>query len=173
MDSRRSQMSWGDFAFVAIYSPLIVVQFVVAFFFHQNHYGLTVVMYAGFAIWLLSLFFAFAPMLVLKRRGGVPEGKAYVHTTRLVTDGLYGIVRHPQYSAGLLLIVGLMMISQHWIVVVSGLIALPVFYYDIVREDRDLVRIFGQPYERYMERVPRTNFLLGLVRAARRGDTAT
>ncbi len=164
-------MTKGDFGFAAIYSPLIVIEFVVAFFFYQNYYGLTVVMYTGLAVWLLSLFFAFAPIVVLKRRGGVPEGRAYVHTTRLVTDGLYGIVRHPQYTAGLLLIVGLMMFSQHWIAVVSGIIAFPVFYYDIVREDRDLVRIFGEPYQRYMERVPRTNFVLGLVRAARRRGT--
>ena len=170
MESRGSQMTKGDFGFAAIYSPLIAIQFVVAFFFYQNHYDLAIVMYAGFAMWLLSIFFGFAPIVVFKRRGGVAEGEAYVQTTRLVSDGLYGVVRHPQYTAGLLLILGFMMISQHWIAVASGVIAFPLFYYDIVREDRKLVRKFGQPYERYMERVPRTNFVLGLVRAARRVD---
>ncbi len=66
------------------------------------------------------------------------------------------------------MILALMMISQHWIVIIAGIIALIVFYHDITREDRDLIRIFGKQYERYMERVPRTNFILGLIRSAKR-----
>jgi protein-S-isoprenylcysteine O-methyltransferase Ste14 len=81
---------------------------------------------------------------------------------------LYGIVRHPQYTGGLLLIIAMMMVSQHWIVLLAGLVALAAFYPDIAVEDRKLVGMFGRPYELYMKRVPRTNFILGLARAARR-----
>jgi len=164
--SRRSQMMWRDFITAAIYSPLIVIQFILTFFYYQNHYELDILMYAGIIVWILSAILGIAPIIIFKRRGGVPKGKGYVHTTKLVTDGLYGVVRHPQYTAGLLLILSMMMISQHWLVFFTGVIAFVVFYYDIVREDRHLVRIFGKPYRKYMRRVPRTNFIWGLVKAA-------
>ena len=161
-------MSWKDFVSAAIYSPLIVLQFILTFFFYQNFYGYDIIMYAGFVVWILSACLGVAPIIIFKRRGGVPKGKGYVHTTKLVTDGLYGVVRHPQYTAGLLLILSMMMISQHWIVLLAGVIAFAVFYRDIAKEDKDLIKIFGKRYKRYMRRVPRTNFVLGLVRAARR-----
>ena len=66
------------------------------------------------------------------------------------------------------MILAMILISQYWIVIIAGIIALVVFYHDIIREDKDLIRIFGKQYERYMERVPRTNFILGLIRAAKR-----
>jgi protein-S-isoprenylcysteine O-methyltransferase Ste14 len=166
--SRRSQMTWKDFITASIYSPLIVIQFVLTFFFYQNYYGYDLMMYGGIGVWILSAILGIAPIIIFRRRGGVPKGKGYVHTTKLVTDGLYGVVRHPQYTAGLLLILAMMMISQHWLVLLAGVIAFAVFYYDIIREDRHLVRIFGKAYRRYMRRVPRTNFAWGLIKVARR-----
>ena len=168
MRSRRAQMTWKDFVSASIYSPLIIIQLILTMFFYQNYYDLDYIMYIGCVVWVFSIYFAFAPMIIFKKRGGVPEGKGYVHTTRLVTNGLYGIVRHPQYTGALLLIIAMMMVSQHWIVLIAGMIALIVFYYDIMREDKDLIKIFGKRYKRYMKRVPRTNFILGLIRAAKR-----
>ena len=168
MCSRRSQMTWKDFITASIYSPLIVIQFILAIFFYGNYYNMDMILYAGYVVWIFSIFFAIMPIVILKRRGGVPQGKTYVHTTQLVTDGLYGIVRHPQYTGGLLLIIALMLISQHWIVVTAGMIALVVFYYDITREDKYLINIFGTQYESYMKNVPRTNFVLGLIRSVNR-----
>jgi protein-S-isoprenylcysteine O-methyltransferase Ste14 len=165
--SRRSQMTLKNFISAAIYSPLIVIQFILTIFFYQNYYNLDIILYIGSVVWILSIYFGIAPMIIFKKRGGVPKGKGYVHTTRLVTDGLYSIVRHPQYTAGLLLILAMIMVSQHWIVVIAGIIAYIVFYYDIIEEDKALIKIFGKEYERYMRRVPRTNFILGLVRSVK------
>lgn len=125
-------------------------------------------MYVGVIVWILSIYFAIAPIIILKKRGKVPKGKSYVHTTTLVTNGLYGIVRHPQYTGGLLLIIALILVSQYWIVVIAGIIALVVFYYDITKEDKKLIKIYGEPYRRYMRKVPRTNFILGLIRVVKR-----
>jgi protein-S-isoprenylcysteine O-methyltransferase Ste14 len=168
MSPRRHKMTWKEYVTASIYSPLIVIQFILALFFYGNYYNLDLILYAGYIVWMFSIFFAIAPIVILKKRGGVPRGKGYVHTTRLVTDGLYGIVRHPQYTGGLLLIIALMLISQHWIVVTSGIVAFIVFYYDISREDRYLIDLFGKEYEDYMEIVPRTNFILGLIRSFNR-----
>ena len=168
VERKRTKMTRRDIISASIYSPLIILQFVLTVFFYQNYYDLDLLEYAGWIVWLLSIYFAIAPMIILKRRGGVPKGKSYMQTSRLVKNGLYGIVRHPQYTGGLLLMLAMMMVSQHPVVVISGLIAIPIFYVDIAREDRRLVRLFGNEYRRYMKRVPRTNFILGLARACRR-----
>ena len=156
LGSRRHQMKGKDFIRASVYSPLIVIQFILTIFFFQNHYNMDAVMYAGYVLWIFSIVFAFSPIFILKRRGGVPKGKGYVHTTQLVTDGLYGIVRHPQYTGGLLLILAMMMVSQHWIVVIAGIVALIVFYYDITKEDEHLTNQFGEQYVEYMKKVPKT-----------------
>ena len=104
-------MKRRDFISAAIYSPLILIQLVLTFFFYQNQYEYDLILYAGLVVWILSACLGIAPIIIFKRRGGVSKGDAYVHTTKLVTDGLYGVVRHPQYTAGLLLILSLMMIK--------------------------------------------------------------
>ena len=91
-------MGWREYVSASIYSPLIVLMFILTVFLYQNHYGLDIVMYLGWGVWMLSIFMGMAPIVILKRRGGVPKGRSYMHTSRLVTDGLYGIVRHPQYT---------------------------------------------------------------------------
>ena len=83
-------MTWKDFIAAAIYSPLIIVQFILTFFFYQNWYEYDILVYAGLVLWFLSACLGIAPIIIFKRRGGVPKGKGYVHTTKLVTNGLYG-----------------------------------------------------------------------------------
>jgi len=47
----------------------------------------------------------------------VSKGKSYVGTTRLVDTSLYAIVRHPQYLGGILFNLMLMLLAQHWLVI--------------------------------------------------------
>ena len=79
-------------------------------------------------------------------------------------DGLYGIVRHPQYLAGILLNLALILISQHWLVVLLGLPAMILMYIDIQKADKNEIEKFGDAYRDYMERVPQINFTLGIIR---------
>ena len=116
-----------------------------------------------FVLWI-SAVFGWLPMLTLKRWGGVPKGKGYIQTTKLVDRGVYAIVRHPQYLAGILVSLALPLIAQHWAVAVTGAVAAIIYYVDICEEERSSLAKFGQDYERYRNRVPRLNFLLGLAR---------
>ena len=87
-----------------------------------------------------------------------------MQTTKLVTGGVYAIVRHPQYLAGMLINVALPLIAQHWLVAVLGVPPFVLTVADARVADRAGLEKFGQDYQRYMEEVPRLNFLLGIAR---------
>lgn len=96
------------------------------------------------------------------------EGKSVMDTTVIVERGTYGIVRHPQILGCMMLMSAVILISQHWL---SAIIAVPIFvlsYQYVVKEERNLIVKFGDDYERYKQRVPSMNPLLGIIRLVRR-----
>lgn len=77
-------------------------------------------------------------------------------------------MRHPQGGTAWLLInLGVMLIAQHWTSVILGLASMGLVYVDAFKADQYCIEKFGDAYTRYMERVPRVNFLAGLTRLAR------
>jgi protein-S-isoprenylcysteine O-methyltransferase Ste14 len=116
-------------------------------------------------IWALGTIFAIVPIFTLRTRGKVPEGESYMKTTALVETGIYAIVRHPQGgTAGILLSLALALIGQHWSVVVLAAVGIVLIYVDTFNADEACIEKFGQDYVRYMQRVPRVNFMSGLLR---------
>lgn len=123
---------------------------------------------AGWLVMTVSAFFGWLPIYTLRERGGVPNGESYMKTTRLVETGVYSVVRHPQYLAGVLISLSLVLISQYWI---NALLFFPVLvgtYIDGRRADRRLVDKFGDDYRRYMERVPGLDPVTGSLRLLRK-----
>ena len=168
---RQWNVDWKDIVLACIYTPLMILQFILFFFFYYNHMGLDFLAYIGWFLWALSIIFGIVPMIEFRRKGGVAKGESYMRTTRLVDTGLYSIVRHPQYLAGLLLIIALMLLSQHWLSVLAGAVAFVAFYLDTLRADSPMIEKFGDEYREYMRRVPRLNFVLGIARRlGRRGQ---
>jgi len=154
----------------SIAGALTVAQAVLAFlFFDPGHEALQ---WAGWiCLWSAGVF-GVLPIITLGRRGGVPKGKGYVHTTALVDGGIYAIVRHPQGGvAGLLINLGVMLVARHWSTIVLGAISMALTYIDTFNQDRTCIDKFGEPYRRYMQRVPRVNFVAGVIRLLRRGKT--
>ncbi len=159
-------MERGDWARACVYVPLMVYQFYLSWRFY-NGLGLDWAVNLGWLVLAVSALFGWLPIFEFRRRGGVAEGGSYVHTTRLVTSGVYGVVRHPQFLAGILIAVSMMLMSQHVYSVLAGSVAAAVYAMEVPPADRRLVEKFGEPYLRYMEEVPALNFVAGLVRLAR------
>jgi len=108
------------------------------------------------------------PILIFRRKGGVSSGESYVKTTILVDSGLYAIVRHPQNGTAWLLInLGVMLIAWHWTCVVLGLLSMGLAYTDTFKADQYCIEKFGDAYQQYMKRVPRVNFVAGIIRLVR------
>jgi protein-S-isoprenylcysteine O-methyltransferase Ste14 len=148
-----------------------VGQIVLAFLLY-NEDGNTMVINLGWVILWISAIFGWLPIFTFKKLGRVPKGKAYLHTTILVDRGVYAIVRHPQYLAGILMGLALPLITQHWLVAVLGIIVIVITYVNTFDEEASNIVKFGDEYRQYMQRVPRLNFLIGIVRIIRqRGKT--
>jgi len=121
--------------------------------------------WAGWICIWVSAVFGWIPIITFRKKGGVPEGKSYVYTTLLVDSGIYAIVRHPQNGTAWLLInLGVMLITWHWTTLMLGILSMAVVYADTFIADRRLIQKFGGPYQSYINRVPRVNFILGIIR---------
>ena len=156
------------FLLSSIAGVLTVAQIVLAFFFNQP--GLEVLKWAGWICWWIGAIFGVLPIIIFRRKGGVAKGESYMKTTVLVDTGIYAIVRHPQGGTAWLLInLSVMVIAQHWSSVLLGLVSLVLVYADTFKTDQSCIEKFGDAYRRYMARVPRVNFVVGIIRLARRG----
>lgn len=153
-----------------IYGVLITIcavgQIVLAIVFYDPD-GSELRINIGWLILMLSGLLGWLPILTFRRLGRL-EGRGYMGTTVLVDRGIFGIVRHPQYLAGVLMAIAFPLITWHWLVVVLGLVAAPIYYLNTYDEEERCIQKFGDEYLDYMERVPRMNFLLGLWRVFRR-----
>ncbi|MDW8227082.1 MAG: isoprenylcysteine carboxylmethyltransferase family protein [Anaerolineales bacterium] len=83
---------------------------------------------------------------------GAPEGRTVGMGNSLRTDGLYRYVRHPLYTAGLLVLWLSPWMSQN---LLALNLALTVYILvGAVFEERKLVREFGDAYRRYQAQTP-------------------
>lgn len=120
--------------------------------------------YLGWII--LGIGALFVVLSVLKLRG---KG-----TSRVTDSGIYGIVRHPMYLGGLIMFLSHFFFGQNWMIAVNTLIGILCCYQSILSGDQRNLEKFGEDYKQYMERVPRINFISGIVRVVRKvGHTCT
>ncbi|ALK99681.1 isoprenylcysteine carboxyl methyltransferase [Massilia sp. WF1] len=74
---------------------------------------------------------------------------------RFARDGLYGVVRHPQYTGIMLAVFGQIV---HWPTVITLALfpAIVLVYVRLARkEEQDMIARFGAAYQEYMRQVPR------------------
>ena len=122
----------------------------------------------GWVVWTFGMVLLMAPIIVFPRRGGVPKGKSFITTTRLVDTGIYSVVRHPQYLGGMFAVfITTLLWYPHWLFGVLGVVGVVIVYMGAREEDQRLVQQFGDDYIRYMQRVPRMNILAGTIKLLR------
>ncbi len=74
----------------------------------------------------------------------------------LITDGLYGYVRHPMYSSFLPLAIAQALLLPNWVAGLSGIVGIAVlFFYRIDKEEALMTESFGDEYRAYMRRTAR------------------
>ncbi len=147
----------------AVLTIAAVGQIILSFLLY-NQTGTDWLTNVGWFVLAISGVFGWLPIYTFRKKGGVARGKSYVQTTELVDSGLYSIVRHPQYLAGVLMSLALALIAQNWLVAVLGVVAAATCYASAVFEEQSLVAKFGTAYQDYMQRVPRMNAVLGIIR---------
>jgi len=142
-------------------NPLVLLNIVEP---HPNN----VLSIAGTIIWIVGMILVVYPVVYFKLKGKVNRGKSYVHTNRIVKTGLYSIIRHVQYTGGILSIfIATPLLYPHWIFILLGFPGILLTYLGSRREDLFLIEKFGNKYKEYMNQVPAMNILTGIWRKIR------
>lgn len=105
--------------------------------------GCVTLLGAGLALWTLA---SWRQLFV---------GHAVLSGQQLVTDGSYGLVRHPVYLAAVLIWIGLAVCFGNFptALLTAGYV-LPVYLLYIRSEEKMMLDAFGPEYRRYREQVP-------------------
>jgi len=163
--------SWIDFVPVTLVSILFILQIVVGIYLLSYVSQIEILAYVGAGLYVLSgLVFGGLPVIEFRKKGGVRKGESYIHTTKLVDTGIYSIVRHPQYVTFILWAIAGMLLFQHWTIILLGIPIVPLTYIDLTKADKDAIERFGDDYKAYMKKVPRANFLLGIIRRFKKSE---
>lgn len=75
---------------------------------------------------------------------------------KLVTTGVYTLVRHPMYSAFWMWAIAQALLLPNWIAGLSGIVGFgTLFFGRVFEEERLMLRAFGDEYRAYMQRTSR------------------
>jgi protein-S-isoprenylcysteine O-methyltransferase Ste14 len=169
--SRRKQVMkprLSTLAFPIASITIVLCWLLIVLFFHNpTSQALFVVgdVIVGVGVLLIIL-----AMATLRRKGDLQEGGDFTATTVVVKRGVYSVVRHPLYLGWLLTYPAAMLVSQHGLIVILGVLGIVSMDQITRMADEQLVERFGIDYETYMQEVPRLNILLGIVRKLKRKD---
>ena len=106
---------------------------------------------------------AFGITIAVKRRkyltmailAGIPELSRGGEKGKLLTEGIYGRIRHPRYVEALLGVLGYALITNYLGMYIMFALTVPAIYFIVVLEERELRDRFGSAYEEYSRRAPR------------------
>ena len=164
----KKSSSWTAVIPSTFATLFFISQIIVGLYLLSEVDQIKILAYTGVGLYVFSGFvFGMLPTFEFRKKGGVKKGKSYIHTTKLVDTGIYSIVRHPQYITFIMFAIAGMLLFQHWIVICLGIPVIPLTYIDLINADKDGIKKFGEVYKRYMQRVPRANFLIGILRVLR------
>ncbi|MFW9852517.1 MAG: methyltransferase family protein [Candidatus Thorarchaeota archaeon] len=153
---------------VTILMICIITQVVLTYVLWHNYYEINTLAYIGYSILGLSGIFGILPIIEFRIKGKVEKGEVYMKTQKLVKTGIFSIIRHPQYFAGILISLAFAFISQHWVVIILFAPIIPATHMDALSANINLIEKFGDEYEKYMSEVPGLNPLLGIIKLIRR-----
>lgn len=75
---------------------------------------------------------------------------------RLVSNGIYRLIRHPMYAAFWLMAAGQTLLLANWIAGFAGLVGFAIlFFLRVKKEEAMMLQTFGEEYRTYMARTKR------------------
>jgi protein-S-isoprenylcysteine O-methyltransferase Ste14 len=168
-DKPQWKQTWKDLVFSSVGGILFIGQIVLCFLFY-NWAGLNVLLYLGWIILAVAFVLGWRARVAFEDKGGAQEGESWLATSVVVDSGIYAVVRHPMYLSFMFPILALMLISQHWLSVIFGIPIVVFLYMGMGVEEQSNIKKFGDDYRHYMDKVPRMNFLAGVIRLLQRRE---
>lgn len=93
--------------------------------------------------------------LTFKILAGLPQLAPEKHPRKLLTEGIYGKIRHPRYVEAILGFTAWSLVINYLAVYVLVGLSLVSLYFVVLLEERELGEHFGDEYAEYCARVPR------------------
>jgi len=138
----HSSYSWKHDPLFWAYSILMFLP-IITFFVFYNYYTLDFLVYTGWILLVFSVVIILMAGGEFRKKGRAPKGRSVVYTTAVVDSGIYAVVRHPQYLGFILFVFALVLMSQHWLSLISWMIGSTLFYRDVLREEQMSIKKFG------------------------------
>ncbi len=144
--------------YIALYGVLII-----STIFLYNSVNLVILLYAGWIILAFGIVFLLWSSKSRRERHVEKD----INKETFVESGIYAFVRHPEFLGHILIIFALIIISQHWISLIVGIILILLLCFAIIKEEKENIEKFGDAYRDYMKRVPRINLIAGIIKQKR------
>ena len=122
------------------------------------HYGVNwLLVILAIQIFAISIVMGFVRMRHLKPSVmlGLPEISGEGDRGKLLTDGIYSVIRHPRYVEVWLGLMAIALFTNYLAVYILVAVIIPLTYGVVILEERELRERFGEEYERYCAGVPR------------------
>ena len=158
----NKKFSLKDIFFTTIFTIAFIIQ-IILMFIVKNEFNIPLLSYSGWVTWIISLYLVFVPFFSFKKQGVVEKGKSYIHTSKVVKNGTYAIIRHPQYLGGILFTISISLWNPVWFNLILSVMIIVLTYQWTYTEDISLIEKFGEDYKHYKKKVPRLNPILGLI----------
>jgi protein-S-isoprenylcysteine O-methyltransferase Ste14 len=105
---------------------------------------------------LIAAGIVLASLAIRNLRQAATNVEPWKPTLALVTEGIYGLMRNPMYTAMMVFIAGIAIaLGSDWTLVLVVPAALILHFGVVKREERYLEAKFGDSYREYTRRVPR------------------
>lgn len=155
---RRLGAAWTYLAL----SPFVIAWMLAAFVTRDSLLGRDLGSHAWLLVPAAVCAASGAVVTVLRRRHfttglqvGLPELSSTRHPGRLVTDGIYGRIRHPRYVEVVLFTAAYAFLANYVGSYVATALSIPALCVTVVLEERELRERFGAEFDDYARRVPR------------------
>jgi protein-S-isoprenylcysteine O-methyltransferase Ste14 len=122
------------------------------------HYGVNwLLVIPALQIFAVSMLIGFLRMRHLKPSImlGLPQIRGERETGKLLTEGIYSLIRHPRYVEVWLALLAIALFTNYLAVYILAAAFIPLIYGVVVLEERELRQRYGDEYERYCAEVPR------------------
>lgn len=104
------------------------------------------------------------PLILFPRKRDEKKHDHFFDVPQVISTGIYGVVRHPQYLGWVFIMIGLFFLRQEFVGAIFGFLGLVFLNYCAKIEESSLIIKFGEDYEIYRSTVPRWNLILGIYR---------
>ena len=141
-----------------VFHILTFIVYFILLFFLEIPTALQFLQYFGVLFFILGMIFLILSIISLMQN----------KTGGLLQTGVYGIVRHPMYLGAILLFSAMVLFLPHWIMLILAAINIIIVYRFMLDGEKQNIKKFGAEYRNYMKRVPRMNFVIGLIRWLKR-----